>query len=133
MTDNLDLVGDIARDIVQSDELKDIDWVEITLVAQVDDDGITGLFGYIYDAQGVSTAEFPDMDAIDGSVCAYRRWLRKEGDEGFSSMLFQFNRITRRFNVDFVYGETTRWRVTPANIDTIADELRPRLHEAHEA
>ena len=133
MTDNLELVGHIARDIVQSNELQGIDWVEITLVIRADDDGINGLYGYIYNEQGESTPEAPDMDAIDASVSAYREWLRKEGDEGFDTMLFQFNRVTRRFNIDFAYGETTRWRVTPANIDTVADELRPRLHEVDEA
>lgn len=42
-------------------------------------------------------------------------------------MLFQFNRKSGRFIVDFEHDDPARWKVTPSNIDAVVDELRPDL------
>ena len=66
-------------------------------------------------------------DPIEREVRRYREWLRPQADKGFIKMLFQFNRDTRRANADFEYDDPRRWQVTPANIDTITETLRPSL------
>jgi hypothetical protein len=128
VSDNLELMGRIARSILDSGELNAFDWREFTLVISFDDEGdVNGTYGYAYLSDGEWEAIAVDPDAVDPSAKTYREWLRNEGDKGMIKMLFQFNRNTRRVKADFEYENPKRWQVTPANIDKIVEELRPNL------
>ncbi|CAB3861366.1 hypothetical protein [Achromobacter deleyi] len=128
VTQNTALMQAIAREIAHSDELAGIDWVEVTAVFGVDGDGdVNESYGYAYDRAGQPHAVAFLEDPIEREVQRYREWLRPQADKGFIKMLFQFNRDTRRANADFEYDDPRRWQVTPANIDTITETLRPSL------
>jgi hypothetical protein len=128
MSENLEKLGSIAREIINTGELDEFKWDEFSLVLSFDDEGdVNGTYGYAYLANGDWEAFAVDADAVDPSAKAYREWLRLEGDKGMIKMLFQFNRDTRRVNADFEYENPKRWQVTPANIDKIVEELRPNL------
>ena len=43
------------------------------------------------------------------------------------AVLLQFERDTGRYELTFEDSDPSRWKVTPANFETIADDLRPRL------
>lgn len=125
---NMELMGAIAREIVNSGKPRNVDWVEVSAIFNIDSDGdVNESYGYAYDASGKAHAATFLSDGVEREVKAYREWLRRPGDKGFIKMLFQFNRQTRRVNADFEYDNPLRWQVTPKNIDTIVEELRPKL------
>lgn len=130
MSENTELMGEIARVLVSHQKMAGIDWTELTVVFTFDDDGdVNSSYGYAYDAKGDWTAiSFRPRD-VRPQVNAYREWLRQEGDKGFIKMLFQFNRVTRKVNADFEYDDPSRWQVTPKNVDQMIQELRPNLGE----
>ncbi len=128
MSDNMEYMGHIANAIMVSQDLKEISWKQVSIVFEVDDDGyVTGTYGYAYNGAAAPVAVAPDIDEIEEPVQAYREWLRQDGDKGFAKMLFQFDRENSKVNADFEYDNLARWSVTPANLETVIDELRPRL------
>jgi len=128
MSENMEYMGAIARAIFNSQEMQPLEWTEVSIVFELDDDGyLTGTYGYAYDTAGKSTAVAPEIDEVEEPVAAYREWLRQDGDKGFIKMLFQFNRTNSKVNADFEYENPARWNVSPANIDKITEELRPKL------
>ncbi|MCO4319045.1 hypothetical protein M8997_017770 [Phyllobacterium sp. 21LDTY02-6] len=130
MSENLELMGDIARVLVNNERLTDIEWVEISVVFSFDSDGdVSSTYGYAYDASGNWTAISFKPREVRPQVNSYREWLRQEGDKGFIKMLFQFNKVTRQVKADFEYDDPSRWQVTPKNVDAMIGELRPNLGE----
>lgn len=128
MSENMEMMGSIARAISDDSSVAKIDWVELSIVFSFEEDGFcAGHFGYAYDQEGVPTPFTLDSMDAETAASSYREWLRQEGDKGALKMLFQFNRATRKVNAEFEYEDTSRWKVTPKNIDVITEELRPNL------
>jgi hypothetical protein len=128
MSENMELMGQIAKSIIESGELDSFDWREFSLVIGFDEEGDANeTYGYAYldGANWEAISVFPRV--VRPSATAYREWLRGEGERGMIKMLFQFNRVTRKVNADFEYDNPRRWQVTPKNIDKIVEELRPNL------
>ena len=48
-----------------------------------------------------------------------------QGEERPLKLLVQFDRTLGAFEVTFEDADPTRWKVTPANIDSMSEELRP--------
>jgi hypothetical protein len=125
-SENMEYMGNIARAIIDSDELENVDWLSFSIVFEIDADGkVDGTYGYAYDQAGKATPIAPRPREVREPVAAYREWLRQEGDKGIIKMLFQFNRKTRKVNADFEYENADRWKVTPKNVDAMINELRP--------
>ncbi|MFK0333792.1 hypothetical protein ACIQUB_21975 [Rhizobium sp. NPDC090275] len=128
MSENSELLETIAREIVDCGELDGIDWIEVSAIFAIDDDGdVNSSYGFAYDHTGNAHAAAFLYDPVEREVKRYREWLRLKGDKGFVKMLVQFNRETRRVNADFEYDNPARWQVTPNNVDMITRELQPRL------
>jgi hypothetical protein len=121
-------LGEIARILMENPELQALDWSELTLAFCFDEDGdVRRTYGYAYSASGQSHPFSVWPRSVRPEVNRYREYMRLKDDVGFIKMLFQFNRISRRVKADFEYDDMSRWAVTPDNIDTIVDELKPNL------
>jgi hypothetical protein len=128
VSENMELMGAIAREIVNCRELDGVDWVEVSAIFAMNDKGsVNESYGYAYDRSGRPHAVAFLYDPIERAVEHYHEWLRQKADKGMIKMLFQFNRETQKVNADFEYDNPDRWQVTPDNIDTIVEELRPKL------
>ena len=128
MSENMQHMESIAKAIFESNALRQLDWLQSSIVFEMDDDGyVVGTYGFAYDEHGKSIPVAPSIDEIEEPVQAYREWLRLDGDKGFIKMLFQFDRTNSKVNASFEFENPQRWSVTPANIDKITEELRPRL------
>ena len=88
---------------------------------------INETYGYAYTTAGESVAISYRPSKINDAIIAYRAWLRLDDHKAFIKTLIQFNRVTGKFNVDFEYEDASRWSVRPSNIDSVVEELRPRL------
>ncbi|WP_132412952.1 hypothetical protein [Neorhizobium sp. S3-V5DH] len=127
MAENEKYVGNLVEAIIQSEEIEQQDWEEFSLVLVFEDDDINQAYGYSYDRSGEWEAIAVRPRLIRSEACDYREWLRQDDKKGVLKMLLQFNKANGKFNVDFEYENSVRWQVTPWNIDTIVDELRPKL------
>lgn len=128
MSDNMEFMAAIAREIVHCGELDGMDWVEVSAVFGMDDEGgVSESHGYAYDREGHPQAAAFLYDPVERAVARYSEWLRKDRDRPILRMLFQFNRESLKVNAEFEYEDRARWQVTPANIDTMVVALRPRL------
>jgi len=71
MSENLELMGNIARAIVNSSKMQDVAWVEITVVVTVDESGVASeIFGYAYDENG-ATPPLPRSCVRSSSLCRH--------------------------------------------------------------
>lgn len=123
--DNTEMIGAIAREIINCGELNSVDWVEVSAISSFDDEGdVRESYGYAYDRKGNAHAAAFLYDSVEKEVKRYRAWLRLKNDKGIIKMLIQFNKETRRYNADFEYNDPSRWQVTPNNIGSIAEQLR---------
>lgn len=128
MSENLCMMGEIVNAILTTGELDGDKWDEFTIVFEFDDEGeVNGSYGYSYERAVEANAFAVDPDDVSPQVNVYCEFMRIKGDKGMIKMLFQFNRVTRKVNADFEYENPSRWKVTPKNIDTIVEELRPNL------
>ncbi|MBO3273614.1 hypothetical protein [Pseudomonas schmalbachii] len=131
MSDYTVYMGDIVRSVLGSEYfLEDITggWSEFSLVVTVaDPDECSGCYGYAYDDNGDWYAATPKVRDIEDSVIAYREALKAEYEVGFKKILFQFNKKTRRVNVQFEFEDSGRWKITPSNLDEMIATLRPNL------
>ncbi|MEZ0472783.1 hypothetical protein [Luteimonas salinilitoris] len=125
---SLEYMSEIARVVAQGEDLQELAWDEVIIVFGFDEDGsVNETYGYAYEQGGPSHPFALRPRYVRPAVDAYREWLRLERDKGMIKMLFQFNRRSLKVQADFEYDDPSRWKVTPNNIDTIVEELRPRL------
>lgn len=61
------------------------------------------------------------MERFDASFKSYL----EEGAALPVSLLVQFERATGRYEITFEDSDSSRWAVSPANIKSIREELRP--------
>ncbi len=128
MSDNAEYVGNLVAAIIETGKVSQENWEEFSLVLGFNGDGVNDTYGYSYDGDGRWKAFSVRPSLISKEAEAYRKWLRQKDDKPFIKMLFQFNRENNGFNADFEYEDTSRWKVTPANIDRVIEELRPKLN-----
>lgn len=123
MSNNVDLIRAIAETL----EPENLDWVTFSLVVRLDEEGVpVQHYGYAFDHSGRPTAVVADDFVFEKPLLAYLN--QKYPDGKFPvKMLIQFDRNTGRFNIEFEDKDPARWQVTPANIDRIREELRPKL------
>ena len=67
----------------------------------------------------VSRADMP------GSVSRSRSAVTDDRDPLPAAILVQFDRMSGRYEVTFEDADPTRWQVTPANIGSVGEQLRP--------
>ncbi|WP_165421052.1 hypothetical protein [Bradyrhizobium sp. Leo170] len=52
--------------------------------------------------------------------------MRQPTGRQWKSALMQIRRDTGEVTTDFEYDDASRWKVTPLNLDTMPQQLRPR-------
>lgn len=100
-------------------------WTTRALVIELNDTTVDGTFGYVYGDGPVAVA--PDPRGIEPAVADYLAAYCQPGDSLPLSMLVQLDRTTGKYEITPEHADPSRWQVTPANIDTICEELRPHL------
>lgn len=108
-----------------------VDWVETSFVFETIYESAVKNTGYVYDSYGEETSLAIDFnDEVKSVLKSFREGFKSKSDEKFIKLLVQFNRVTRQVNIEFDFEDESRWDATPANFNTIAEELRPKLSES---
>lgn len=70
---NVELLGAIAREIVACGELDNVDWLEVSAIFVMDDEGdVNESYGYAYDRNGRAHAAAFLYDPVEREVKRYR-------------------------------------------------------------
>lgn len=101
-------------------------WESLSFVLEVANGEVRGTYGYLYSPDAV-TAVSTRPSQIEAEARAYLASHFEPGDALPVKLLVQFDRTQGKYTITFEDTDTSRWAVTPANIDTIREELRPRL------
>ncbi|WP_454616485.1 hypothetical protein [Bradyrhizobium cenepequi] len=119
------LLHEIAGMVAQSETRESRDWAGISVVAIVDEASVQ-VSSYRYGADGRAEPGDP------GDLCVNRKFrelhtlMCQPTGRHWKSALMQIRRDTGEVTTDFEYDDASRWKVTPLNLDTMPEQLRPR-------
>jgi hypothetical protein len=81
----------------------------------------------VYAPDGTASAVASRPSGIMRAVQAYLESTYTPQQQPPLKMLVQFDRSGGRYEVTFEDHDAARWKVTPANIEQISEELRPNF------
>ena len=103
------------------------DWVTLSMVVEFRERRIATTYGYAYnstnEAYAVAARPSRIMEAFDQFV----ENTYGPDEPAPVKLLIQFNRDSGQYTVQYEDTDRLRWKVTPNNIDTIINELRPNF------
>lgn len=131
-SDDLDdatvLVNEVATAMVHDPAYRAIDWASLALVVRIDDGAsMVSMHGYAYLDDGEIVAETPEGDDVADKFRELRAAMAKVGPTGraWKAALVQITRATGAVGFQFEMDDAERWNVTPANWETMREDLRP--------
>ncbi len=122
-----DVTVDLIRALVENMRGAEEDWQSLAMVIDFDGDRFSGTHGYAYSPDGRIDAVASRPSAVRPAVNAYTASYYKPGDALPVAILVQFDRAKGEYEVTFEDTDAARWKVTPANIDQMREELRPKF------
>lgn len=119
------LLREIAGMVAQSETRESRDWAGISVVAIVDEVSVQ-VSSYRYDADGRAEPGDPGDLSVNRKFRELHTLMRQPTGRHWKSALMQIRRDTGEVTTDFEYDDASRWKVTPLNLDTMPEQLRPR-------
>ncbi|MFI1916384.1 hypothetical protein [Nocardia sp. NPDC020380] len=114
----------VAESIVQGLVDADVKWDSVTVVVNLDRQ--KSMFGYIYSDDGKWNADVPlDMEVLTRAI-DLRTAMSAPKKKDWKVCCIQMRRSDMSVDVDFEYKNSRRWQITPANLESKIEELRPR-------
>ena len=120
-----DVTADLIRALVENMKGARDDWVALAMVIDLSRGRISGTHGYAYSPDGTISAVASRPSGIRPAVEAHLESYDKPGQAPPVKILMQFDRDTGKYQVTFEDDDAARWKVTPANIEQISEDLRP--------
>lgn len=122
-----DVTADLIRALIENMKGARDDWASLSMVIEFGGRRISGTRGYAYSPDGTISAVASRPSGIAPAVEAYLANTYQPEQEPPLKILVQFDRSSGKYEVTFEDDDAARWRVTPANIEQISQELRPSL------
>lgn len=122
-----DVTADLIRALVENMRGARDDWASLAIVIDLSARRISGTHGYAYSPDGSTSAVASRPSGIAPAVEAYLDSRYTPDQEPPAKILVQFDRSSGKYEVTFEDDDVTRWKVTPANIEQISEELRPHF------
>jgi hypothetical protein len=119
-----ELVHEIGAMIVAAQERDDGDWDAIAATAIVEG-GVVQISGFYYDDGAKPKAARLGSSALADRFEALSVAMQKPDGGRWVTALVQVRRSSGRVTIDYDYADPARWKVTPANIATMPEALRP--------
>lgn len=122
-----DATIDLVRALIEHMRGAADDWRTLAIVVELRDGRVSNTFGYTYTPDGAVSAVASRPSGIQPAVQAYLAEKYTPEQELPLKLLVQFNRDSGAFEITFEDTDAARWKVTPANINTMNQELRPEF------
>lgn len=119
---------DAARVLLRDPEVTNHPWTGIAVVFQLPegDERHCGVFGYRYDHADWEGFILKNFDPYVAGMLELRRAAQIPNDKPFCASLMQITRTGMKLVCDLEYDDPARWDVTPTNLETRVEELRPQ-------
>lgn len=122
-----DVTADLIRAIIDNMRGAADDWVSLAMVIDFSGQRVGGTHGYAYSPDGAVSAVASRPSAIIPAVDAYAASYYQPDEAWPVKLLIQFDRTNGKYEITFEDKDVSRWKVTPANIDEIPEQLRPNF------
>ena len=122
-------VLEIAKCILQCDDVIDNEWHELTFVFDIAEGHIANS-GFLYHEDKIrpAVADIEDQPILlEDKIVELRELVFKECGHKFKQLLFQMESKTNRFKIDFEFDDATRWAISPAKIKEMRVLLKPNF------
>jgi hypothetical protein len=119
---------DAARTLLQDPEVTNNAWTGLAVVFQLPDgdENHRAAFGYRYTDSDWEAFLLENFSAYADKMLAFRMTSQVTNDKPWCACLMQVTRAGMKLVCDLEYDDPTRWDVTPANLETRLEELRPK-------
>ncbi|NYE21210.1 hypothetical protein [Microbacterium immunditiarum] len=121
------VTADLIRALIEHMRGAGDDWESFAMVIEFRGEQLAGTHGYAYSPGGAVSPVASRPTGIKPALDAYTESYYKPGEALPVAILVQFDRVKGEYEVTFEDTDATRWQVTPENIATIAEQLRPKL------
>jgi hypothetical protein len=122
-----DVSADLVRALIENMKGAPDDWASLAMIVDLTAGRVSGTHGYAYSPDGASSAVASRPSGVRPSVEAYLGGHAEPGQQPPLKLLVQVERDSGRYEVTFEDRDASRWKVTPANVHEISEELRPRF------
>lgn len=119
------LVREVGALIAADSELGGGDWAGLSVVV-IAQGGSTSISGYAYPESGAAKAVSPRGFTLHKRFRTLRDEMTKASGKDWATCLVQIRRPQMSVTIQFDYDDAMRWKVTPANLATMVERLRPR-------
>ncbi|MFE3191668.1 hypothetical protein ACFXHA_21840 [Nocardia sp. NPDC059240] len=114
----------VAESIVQGIVDADVRWDSVAVVVNLDRQ--KSMFGYIYTDDGQWNADVPlEMEVLTRAI-NLRTAMAAPKKKDWKVCCIQIRRSDMSVDVEFEYKNSGRWQITPVNLESKIEELRPR-------
>jgi hypothetical protein len=120
-----DVTAGLSRALVENMKGAGDDWASLAMVLDLSGGRIRGTHGYAYSPDGTVSAVASRPSGIRLAVDAYLECYVEPDQEPPLAILVQLGRTSGTYEVTFEHDDAARWKVTPANLETISEVLRP--------
>ncbi|QTD56126.1 hypothetical protein [Parasphingorhabdus cellanae] len=120
-----DVLHEIGAMIVQDEKYAGRQWEAMSLVAIVTPTSVD-MTGFSYDANGKSSPGTPRNGDIMDKLQNFQQVTQIEGQGPWKTVLIQISKPEMNVAVSFEYEDANKWKVTPANMAVMKEELRPQ-------
>jgi hypothetical protein len=120
-----DVTAGLIRALVENMKGAGDDWASLAMVLDLSGGRIRGTHGYAYSPDGTVSPVASRPSGIRLAVDAYLECYVEPDQEPPVAILVQLGRTSGTYEVTFEHDDAARWKVTPANLETISEVLRP--------
>jgi len=120
-----DVTADLIVVLVENMKGAPDDWASLSIVVDINAGRLSGTYGYAYSPDGTASAVASRPSGVRTAVEAYLESHGGPDRRPPLKLLVQFDRSSGRYVVTFEEHDPSRWKVSPANVQQISDELRP--------
>lgn len=122
-----DATVELTRAIIEHLRGAPDDWVSLSLIIGIQSRRPATSYGYAYTADGQSCAVASRPSGLFPTLTKYLDEKYQPDERVPVKLLVQFNRDSGGYLITFEDTDTSRWQVTPENVYTIQEQLRPNI------
>ena len=117
--------SDLIRALIENLRGAREDWASLAMVIDLRAGRVSGTHGYAYSPDGTVSAVASRPSGIGPAVAAHLQSSERPEQEPPLAILVQLDRVSGTYVMTFEDDDPARWKVTPANLEQISQELRP--------
>jgi hypothetical protein len=123
-----ELMFSAAKTVLQAPEVLDYPWSGITILFSLpeEDESHFSVVGYRFNGPEWSGFVPENFDEFGEIMLGFRKESQIPNDKPWCACLMQISREGMKLVCDLEYDDPARWDVTPNNLETRVEELRPK-------